>query len=160
MYNQAILVGRLGQDPQPRVTTSGITFVNFSIACNRAYKGKDGERETDWIDCVAWRERAEFVANYLKKGNLVLVQGSIQVRKWEDQNGQPRRSVEIQVERVENLTPRGDGGGAAHVRDEDAPPAPRRAPSTTPPKQTETNASSADAVFNSADDEYDPFGGE
>jgi single-strand DNA-binding protein len=166
VYNLAILVGRLGQDPQPQVTTGGVTFCRFSVACQRQFKSRDGEKETDWIDIVAWRERAEFCANYMRKGSLVLVEGPIQVRKWETSDGQPRRSVEVLAERVEILSSKSssDGGAASVPRDEDAP----RAAAAKPPaaegsakKQLSENfPEGADDAFDSADDEYDPFGGE
>ncbi len=73
MFNLVVLVGRLGRDPELSVTSGGIPLCKFSIAVDRDYKKSDGDRETDWIDIVAWRQRAEFAANYLKKGSLVLV---------------------------------------------------------------------------------------
>ncbi len=164
MYNLAILVGRLGADPQPQVTTGGVTFCRFSVACHRPFKGKDGEKETDWIDVVAWRERAEFCANYLKKGSLVLVEGRIQVRKWDGPDGQPRRAVEVVADRVEIASSRSEGGGQAAPRDEDAPPASaasRPAPSGAAKKQlADKFPEGADDAFDAANDEYDPFGGE
>jgi single-strand DNA-binding protein len=165
VYNLAILVGRLGADPQPQVTTGGVTFCRFSVACHRPFKGKDGEKETDWIDVVAWRERAEFCANYMKKGSMVLVEGRIQVRKWDTPDGQPRKSVEVVADRVEIVSSsRGEGGGGAVPRDEDAPPtqsASRPAPSGAAKKQlADSFPESANDAFDSAGDEYDPFGGE
>lgn len=95
MYNRAILVGRLGADPELRQTPNGVSVTNFSIAVNRPYTGKDGSRETDWLDIVAWRQTAEFICRYFTKGQPILVEGSIQTRQYTDKNGTERRVWEV-----------------------------------------------------------------
>lgn len=96
--NKAIIQGRLVKDPEIRDTQSGIAVANFTVAVDRSYKNKDGSRETDFVPCVAWRQTAEHIARYYKKGNRILVEGSIQIRNWEDDQGQRRYITEIVVE--------------------------------------------------------------
>jgi len=128
MVNSVVLVGRLGQDPKLTVTSGGVSLCKFSMAVDRPYKSQSGERETDWIDIVAWRDRAEFCANYLKKGSVVGVQGRIQVRKWETPEGEPRRMYEVLAENVQIVSsPRPAEGGAPPPDDSEAPP-PRGGP--------------------------------
>ena len=91
MLNRAILMGRLGADPELRTTPSGISVTSFRIAVNRTY-----DREiTDWIDIVAWRKTAEFVCKYFHKGDPIIVEGAIQTRSYEDKNGYKRTAVEV-----------------------------------------------------------------
>lgn len=103
MFNKAVLVGRLCNDPELRYTPSGVAVANFRLAVDRQFTNPQGERETDFIDIVAWRQDAEFAANYLGKGRLVLIDGRIQVRNWTTQDGQRRRSVEVVADRVRGL---------------------------------------------------------
>jgi single-strand DNA-binding protein len=133
VFNKAILVGRLCNDPELRYTPSGVAVANFRLAVDRPFTNQQGERETDFIDIVAWRQDAEFAANYLAKGRLILVDGRIQVRTWTAQDGQRRRSVEVVADRVRGLDRPREGAGpaeegkaeaAAPAPDEDAPPDP------------------------------------
>lgn len=98
MFNKAILIGRLTAEPELKQTANGISVCSFSIACNRPYSGKGGERQTDFIDIVAWRSNAEFICKYFHKGNAIGVEGSIQVRSFEDKSGNRRRAVEVVVD--------------------------------------------------------------
>ena len=98
MLNKVILMGRLARDPELRSTTGGVDVTNFTLAVDRGYAKAGTERETDFLDCVAWRGTAEFVSRYFKKGMQVAVTGRIQTRKWKDQNDQKRVSVEIVVD--------------------------------------------------------------
>ena len=86
MLNKVILMGRLARDPELRSTTGGVDVTNFTLAVDRGYAKAGTERETDFLDCVAWRGTAEFVSRYFKKGMQVAVTGRIQTRKWKDQN--------------------------------------------------------------------------
>jgi single-strand DNA-binding protein len=113
VFNKAILVGRLCNDPELRYTPSGVAVANFRLAVDRQFTNPQGERETDFIDVVAWRQDAEFAANYLSKGRLVLIDGRIQVRNWTTQDGQKRRSVEVVADRVRGLDRPREGQGAA-----------------------------------------------
>ena len=100
MLNKAILMGRLVAAPELRQTPNGISVVSFTLAVDRNYSSKSGEKQTDFIDIVAWRQTAEFVNRYFTKGMQVAVSGSIQTRKWKDKNDQTRVSVEVVADEV------------------------------------------------------------
>ena len=95
MLNHIVTMGRLTADPIRRVTASGIPVTSFSIACDRDFKNADGEKVTDFIDIVAWRNTAEFVSKYFTKGRMAVVDGRLQLRDWIDREGNKRRSAEI-----------------------------------------------------------------
>ena len=95
MLNHIVTMGRLTADPIRRVTASGIPVTSFSIACDRDFKNADGDKATDFIDIVAWRNTAEFVSKYFTKGRMALVDGRLQLRDWTDRDGNKRRSAEI-----------------------------------------------------------------
>jgi single-strand DNA-binding protein len=99
MYNKSILIGRMVADPELRTTPNGVSVCSFRIAVNRPYS-KDGGK-ADFIDIVAWRERAEFVCRYFSKGKPILVEGSIQTRNYEDKNGSKRTAVEVVADNVQ-----------------------------------------------------------
>lgn len=101
MLNKSILMGRLTRDPELRYTQSNIPVVTFSIAVNRNYSGNNGERQTDFIDIVAWRKTAEFVSQWFTKGQMIVVVGSIQFRRWQDKNGNNRTSIEVVADEVQ-----------------------------------------------------------
>ena len=98
MLNKVILMGRLTADPELRSTTGGVDVTNFTLAVDRSYTKAGAEKETDFLDCVAWRGTAEFISRYFKKGMQVAVTGRVQTRKWKDQQDQRRVSVEIVVD--------------------------------------------------------------
>jgi single-strand DNA-binding protein len=123
VFNKAILVGRMCNDPELRYTPSGVAVANFRLAVHRQFTNQQGERETDFIDIVAWRQDAEFAANYLTKGRLVLVEGRIQVRNWTTNDGQKRRSVEVVAERVRGLDRPREGEGPSEPGEEQPSPA-------------------------------------
>jgi single-strand DNA-binding protein len=101
MLNHIVIMGRLVRDPEYRSTGSGISVANFSVAVDRDFSGKDGgEKETDFIDCVAWRKTAEFVTKYMKKGSMVVVAGRLQIRSWTDNDGNKRRTAEVVADNV------------------------------------------------------------
>lgn len=100
MLNKIILMGRLTRDPELRRTQSGTAVVSFSIAVDRDYKGQSGEKETDFIDIVAWRSMAEFVSKYFTKGRMAVVEGRLQIRDWTDRDGGKRRSAEVVADNV------------------------------------------------------------
>lgn len=101
MLNRAILMGRLVADPELRQTPNGISVVSFRIAVNRNYTSKDGTQQADFIDVIAWRQSAEFVCKYFSKGKMIIVEGSIQTRNYEDKNGNKRTAVEVVAEHVQ-----------------------------------------------------------
>jgi len=101
MLNQITIMGRLTRDPELRYTQSGIAVASFTLAVERDYGGKDsGEKPVDFIDCMAWRHTAEFVANYFSKGRMAIASGQLQVRNWEDKNGNRRKSYEVVAQNV------------------------------------------------------------
>lgn len=96
MLNHIVIMGRLTRDPELRRTGSGIAVASFTVAVDRDYSGKDGgEKETDFIDCVAWRNTGEFVSKYFTKGRMIVVSGRLQLRDWTDKEGNKRRSAEV-----------------------------------------------------------------
>ena len=100
MLNEIVLMGRLTRDPELRRTGNGTAVTSFSLAVDRDFKGQDGERETDFIDIVAWRSTAEFVSKYFTKGRMAVVKGRLQVRDWTDKDGAKRRSTDVLAENV------------------------------------------------------------
>lgn len=101
--NVVVLIGRMVVDPELKYTPSGVAVCSFRIAVDRRFKSESGEKEADFIDIVAWRQSAEFVANYLGKGRLVAVHGRIQTRSWVQQDGQKRYKTEIVAENIQGL---------------------------------------------------------
>lgn len=124
MLNKAILMGRLVADPELRQTPNGVAVVSFRIAVDRNYSGKTGERQTDFIDIVAWRQSAEFVSRYFTKGKMIIVDGSIQSRSYEDKTGNKRTAVEVVADNVMFGESKSGGGGGASYQT----PAPTNAP--------------------------------
>ena len=114
MLNKIFIMGRLTRDPELRTTNSGTSVASFSLAVDRNYKGADGEKETDFIDCVAWRSTAEFAAKYFTKGRMAAVEGRLQIRPWTDKEGNNRRSAEVIVDNMYfgDSKRDGDTGGA------------------------------------------------
>ncbi|MCX8167287.1 MAG: single-stranded DNA-binding protein, partial [Candidatus Micrarchaeota archaeon] len=100
MLNKAILMGRLTTDPELKHTPNNVSVVSFTLAVNRTFVSKGGERQTDFIDIVAWRQTADLVGKYFKKGQLIAVEGSIQTRTYEDKNGNKRKAVEVVADQV------------------------------------------------------------
>ena len=96
MLNHITLMGRLTRDPELRRTGSGIAVASFTVAVDRDFGGRDGgEKETDFIDCVAWRQTGEFVSKYFTKGRMIVVSGRLQIRSWTDKDGNKRRTAEV-----------------------------------------------------------------
>lgn len=100
MLNRIVLMGRLTRDPELRRTQSGVAVVSFAIAVDRDYAAQGAEKETDFIDIVAWRGTAEFVEKYFSKGRMIVVAGRLQIRNWEDKEGNKRRSAEVVADSV------------------------------------------------------------
>lgn len=96
-FNQTILAGRITADPELKTTSSGVSVTQFSVAVNRP-KAKDGSDQTDFISCVAWRERAEFITKYFRKGSAIMIVGKIQTRSWTDSSNQKRYATEVIVD--------------------------------------------------------------
>ena len=121
MLNHIVIMGRLTRDPELRTTQSGVSVASFSVAVDRDYAGRDGsERQTDFIDVVAWRQTGEFVSKYFHKGSMIVVSGRLQSRKWQDRDGNNRTSWEVNADNVyfgESRASANSNGGS-YSRDE------------------------------------------
>ncbi|WP_457576534.1 single-stranded DNA-binding protein [Desulfomarina sp.] len=126
MINKVILVGNLGSDPELRYTQSGTAVATLSVATNRRWKDRDGnpQEETEWHRVIVWAQSAEFCSNYLSKGMKVYVEGRLQTRKWQDQNGNDRYTTEIIASTIQNLTPRNSDFGGGGSQEPPLPPDP------------------------------------
>ena len=112
MLNHITIMGRLVRDPELRRTGSGVAVTSFTVAVDRDFGGKDsGERETDFIDCVAWRQTGEFVSKYFAKGRMAVVSGRLQIRNWTDKDGNKRRTAEVVADNVYFGDSKRDGEG-------------------------------------------------
>lgn len=100
MLNVVALLGRFTKDPELKYTQNNIPVTSFTLAVDRRYSGSDGEKQTDFINCVAWRQTAEFVSKWFRKGQLAAVDGSIQTRKYQDRDGYNRTAVEVVVDNI------------------------------------------------------------
>ena len=101
MLNHIVIMGRLTRDPELRSTQSGVSVASFTVAVDHDFGGRDGgEKQTDFIDCVAWRQTGEFVSKYFHKGSMIVVSGRLQSRKWQDREGNNRTNWEIQADNV------------------------------------------------------------
>lgn len=100
MLNEITIMGRLTRDPELRHTQAGTSVTNFTVAVDRDIADGDGNRETDFIDCVAWQNKAEFINNYFSKGDMIVVSGRLQIRDWVDKEDNKRRSAEILASNV------------------------------------------------------------
>ena len=108
--NKVILVGRLTKDPELRATASGISVCSFTVACDRRFVKAGEERKADFINCIAWRQSAEAIGKYFAKGNRIALEGSIQTRTWQDNEGKNRYATEVVVEQWEFAQSKGEGG--------------------------------------------------
>ena len=106
--NKVILIGRLTKDPEVKNTSSQVQFCNFTIAVDRRFKDANGQRQADFINCVAWRQTASFIGSYFRKGSKVAVVGSLQSRSYDDQSGQKRYVTEVVVDEVEFMDSKND----------------------------------------------------
>lgn len=114
MLNVVALIGRLTRDPELRYTPSNVAVASFSIAVDRSYVKQGAERQTDFINIVAWRSTAEFVCKYFKKGNLIAIQGSLQYRKYTDKDGNNRTAIDVVADNVHFVESKSasSGGGS------------------------------------------------
>jgi single-strand DNA-binding protein len=163
MMNRVVLVGRLTKDPDLRYTPNGVPVATFTLAVNRPFSSQAGEREADFINCVVWRKPAENVANFLKKGSLAGVDGRIQTRNYEGQDGKRVYVTEVQAESVQFLEPKNASSGGGRS-DNDHFGAPPREPQGNPygggnqnQRQYQNNNNNNNKGFTKVDD--DPFAG-
>ena len=117
MLNHITIMGRLTRDPELRRTGTGVAVASFTVAVDRDFGGKDGgERETDFIDCVAWRQTGEFVSKFFTKGRMIVVSGRLQIRNWTDKDGNKRRTAEVVADNCYFGDSKRDGeGGSAYA---------------------------------------------
>ena len=114
MLNHIVVMGRLTHDPELRKTASGVSVASFSVAVDRDFSQQDGKKETDFLDVVAWRNTAEFAAKYFTKGRMAVISGRLQIRNWEDKDGNKRRTAEILAENIYfGDSKKEDDGGSA-----------------------------------------------
>lgn len=127
MFNQITVHGRLTKDPELRRTQAGIAVASATVACDRDIKNEKGEKETDFLDVVAWRGTGEFLAKYFRKGQEAIVSGRLQIRKWTDNQGNKRSAAEIVADKVDFCGSRNDGGGTGGSTSSGAyaPPSPQ-----------------------------------
>ena len=113
MLNHIVLMGRLTRDPELRRTGSGVAVASFTLAVDRDYAAQGAEKETDFVDIVAWRSTAEFVSKYFTKGRMAVVEGRLQIRAWQDKEGNNRRSAEVVADNVYFGDSRRDSDGSS-----------------------------------------------
>ena len=117
MLNHITIMGRLTRDPELRRTGTGVSVASFRVAVDRDYAPKDGgERKTDFIDCVAWRQTGEFISKYFTKGRMIVVEGRLEMRDWTDKDGNKRTSAEINVDNAYFGDSRRDGDGGSYAQ--------------------------------------------
>ena len=141
MLNCAVIMGRLTADPELRTTTTGVSVTSFSVAVDRSYVRAGEERQTDFINVVAWRQTAEFVTRYFHKGSMIAVQGSIQTRNYEDKTGAKRTAVEIVADNVSFCGSKNESGTGAAAA---APSAPADSPAPSFSTAAASDFSAAD----------------
>ena len=100
MLNNIVIMGRLTRDPELRRTSSGVAVASFTLACERDFAAQGADKETDFVDIVAWRSTAEFVSKYFTEGRMAVVSGRLQIRNWQDKEGNKRRSAEILADHI------------------------------------------------------------
>ncbi len=122
--NKVTLMGRLTKDPQMKYTPQGTAAANFSIAVNRRF-AKEGQQQTDFINCVAWRQQAEFICKYFRKGSMIAIVGSIQIRSWDGQDGKRQYAAEVLVDEVYFTGSKAESGTGTR---QGVQPAPNTAP--------------------------------
>lgn len=143
------LMGRLTYEPELRTTNSGLSVLSFQIACDRSYQASGQERQADFIDCVAWRQTAEFISRFFHKGSMIAVEGSIQTRNYTDKSGNNRKAVEVVVNNASFCGSKAETGTAA--------PADSPAQSFSQPAPSYSNAESSDFEEIIDDDDDLPF---
>ena len=113
MINMVALMGRLTYEPELRKTPSDVSVLRFQVACDRSYQRAGAERQADFIDCVAWRQTAEFISRYFHKGSMIAVEGTIQTSNYTDKNGNNRKQIEVLANNVAVCGSKGESGNAA-----------------------------------------------
>ena len=140
--NKVVLVGRLTKDPEAKMTSSQVPFVNFTVAVDRRFKDSNGQRQADFINCVAWRQTAEFVSHYFNKVKMIALEGSLRTGKYQDKNHEDvtHYTTEVYVDNVEFVGGKGDGG-------QQTQDTPKQNETPTAPAEPVDSASSEDCPF-------------
>lgn len=146
MLNKIFIMGRLTKDPELRRTASGTAVTSFTIAVDRDFKGQSGEKETDFIEVVAWRSTAEFVCKYFTKGRMAVVEGRLQIRDWTDKDGNKRRTAEVVADNIYFGDSKKEGGGVDY-NTYHAPVTQTAAPSAVSVEFTEFDEDDEDLPF-------------
>ena len=158
MLNHITIMGRLTRDPELRRTGSGVAVASFSLAVDRDFGNREnGERETDFIDCVAWRQTGEFVSKYFTKGRMAVVSGRLQIRNWTDKEGNKRRTAEVVADNVYFGDSKRDGDGSNSAYGGNAYGAAPAAPSFGTYSAPAASAPASDFEMLSDDDAQLPF---
>ena len=159
MLNKIVVMGRLTRDPELRRTQSGLSVTSFSVACDRDFKSQSGEKETDFIDIVAWRSTAEFVSKYFTKGRMAVVEGRLQIRDWTDKEGGKRRSAEVVADNVYFGDSKRDSADGGFNQSQGYAQSFNQVPQQQPAYQAPQNVSAAPSDFSMlSDDDPDlPF---
>lgn len=144
MINMVALMGRLTYDPELRTTPQGVSVIRFQVACDRNYQKAGAERQADFIDCVAWRQTAEFISRYFHKGSMIAVEGTIQTSNFTDKNGQNRKQTEVVANQVSFCGSKAESGTNG-------------APAFTQPAPSYASASNSDFEEIIDDDDDLPF---
>jgi len=152
--NKVILMGRLTKDPEVKQTPSNIAVCSFTVACDRRFKTQNGERQTDFISCVAWRQQATLLGNYFHKGSRIAVVGTLQSRSYDDQSGQKRYVTEVVVDEIEFIDTKADGQNYSGAPAQQGAPAAQQAPAAQVP-QTPPPAQQIDPGFEASMDSDD-----
>ena len=150
MYNKVIMLGRICNDLELKTTTSGVTVLTFSIACDRRWQEKGEERKADFFNCVAWRNEAEFIAKFWSKGRAILIEGELQNRKYTDKNNIERQTTEIIIDRACFTGEKSDKSGNRPPLPDEPPPRPSKSEAQDKPLKAEDFAKAP------ADEDY-PF---
>ena len=129
MLNNAVIMGRLVADPELRTTGSGISVLSFTVAVDRGFVRQGEDRQADFIDVIAWRQTAEFISKYVRKGSMIAIQGHIQTRMYEDKNGNKRKAVEVVADNVSFCGSKNETGSGASYSREDSYASAQPAPS-------------------------------
>jgi single-strand DNA-binding protein len=143
--NKVELVGRLTKDPEIKLTSNQTQFCNFTIAVDRRFKDQNGQRQADFINCVAWRQTAVFIQKYFRKGNRIGLVGSIQTRSYDDQNGQKKFITEVVIDEAEFVESSGSASGDPYRQEPVAPAQYAPTQSFTPPAVDSVAASAPTA---------------
>lgn len=146
MYNKVIMLGRITQDLDLKTTPNGVPVLQFSIAVDRRFQTKGEEKKSDFFNCVAWRNEAEFISRYWEKGRAILIEGELQTRSYDDKNGVKRYVTEIVVDRASFTGEKKPEGNGTHDAPAPPPEQPAAKPETTTPTPTQTTMFDAPAA--------------